>query len=102
MVLLVDAGNSRLKWAVLDAAGNTSAQQARAYGERPALGGFYGIAGCLPGGWAYYLGACIDPPVCRQRAGSVCATRHQLAECALGCQCLRHHQWLPESGFTGR
>lgn len=37
MMLLVDAGNSRLKWAELDGAGKLSAQQARAYADNPAL-----------------------------------------------------------------
>lgn len=39
-ILLVDAGNSRLKWAELDAAGHTTVQQALAYEERPALAVF--------------------------------------------------------------
>lgn len=48
MVLLVDAGNSRLKWSELDAAGNTSAQQALAYGERPALAAFMDLLDAYP------------------------------------------------------
>lgn len=41
--LLVDAGNSRLKWAELDAAGGFSAQQALAYAGRPALESFINL-----------------------------------------------------------
>lgn len=37
MILLVDAGNSRLKWAELDSTGKLSTQQARAYADSPAL-----------------------------------------------------------------
>lgn len=48
MVLLVDAGNSRLKWSELDAAGNLSAQQALAYDGRPALAVFLGLLDTLP------------------------------------------------------
>lgn len=48
MVLLVDAGNSRLKWSELDAAGDLSAQQARAYGERPALAAFIDLLDAYP------------------------------------------------------
>ncbi|MEB4592606.1 type III pantothenate kinase [Candidatus Thiothrix sp. Deng01] len=48
MVLLVDAGNSRLKWSELDAAGSLSAQQARAYGERPALAAFIDLLDAYP------------------------------------------------------
>lgn len=48
MVLLVDAGNSRLKWSELDAAGNLSAQQACAYGERPALAAFLDLLDAYP------------------------------------------------------
>lgn len=48
MVLLVDAGNSRLKWSELDAAGNVSAQQARAYAERPALAVFIDLLDDYP------------------------------------------------------
>jgi type III pantothenate kinase len=39
-ILLLDAGNSRLKWSELDAAGKVSAQQALAYAGRPALSVF--------------------------------------------------------------
>ena len=42
-ILLVDAGNSRLKWSELDAAGNTSAQQARAYSGQPPLASFLAL-----------------------------------------------------------
>lgn len=48
MVLLVDAGNSRLKWSELDAAGNVSAQQARAYAGRPALAVFIDLLDDYP------------------------------------------------------
>jgi type III pantothenate kinase len=48
MVLLVDAGNSRLKWSELDASGDTSAQQALAYGERPALEAFLDLLDAYP------------------------------------------------------
>jgi type III pantothenate kinase len=48
MVLLVDAGNSRLKWSELDAAGNLSAQRALAYDGRPALDVFLGLLDTLP------------------------------------------------------
>jgi type III pantothenate kinase len=48
MVLLVDAGNSRLKWSEFDAAGNTSTQQALAYGERPALAAFLDLLDAYP------------------------------------------------------
>ncbi len=47
-ILLVDAGNSRLKWSELDAAGNTSVQQALAYGERPALAVFLQLLETYP------------------------------------------------------
>ena len=47
-ILLVDAGNSRLKWAELDAAGNASVQQALAYGERPALAAFLDLLDRYP------------------------------------------------------
>lgn len=48
MVLLVDAGNSRLKWSTLDAAGNLSTQQALAYGDRPALASFLDLLDAYP------------------------------------------------------
>jgi type III pantothenate kinase len=48
MVLLVDAGNSRLKWSELDAAGSFSAQQALAYGNRPALASFIDLLDAYP------------------------------------------------------
>lgn len=47
-ILLVDAGNSRLKWSVLDAAGNTSVQQAQAYAGRPALAAFLDLLDTYP------------------------------------------------------
>jgi type III pantothenate kinase len=48
MVLLVDAGNSRLKWSELGAAGNPSAQQALAYGDRPALASVIDLLDAYP------------------------------------------------------
>ncbi|SEA69228.1 type III pantothenate kinase [Thiothrix caldifontis] len=48
MVLLVDAGNSRLKWSELDTAGNLSTQQAWAYGDRPALSAFLDLLDAYP------------------------------------------------------
>lgn len=47
-ILLVDAGNSRLKWSELDVAGNISAQQARAYADRPALAVFIELLDTYP------------------------------------------------------
>lgn len=46
-VLLVDAGNSRLKWSELGA-GGISAQQAQAYAERPALAAFIDLLDAYP------------------------------------------------------
>ncbi|OQW98161.1 MAG: hypothetical protein BWK73_53195 [Thiothrix lacustris] len=48
MVLLVDAGNSRLKWSELDTAGRPSIQQAAAYGDRPALAAFLDLLEAYP------------------------------------------------------
>jgi hypothetical protein len=64
MVLLVDAGNSRLKWSELDTAGNLSTQQAWAYGDRPALSRFFRFTGCLSAGGTYHVGACFNALVC--------------------------------------
>lgn len=47
-ILLVDAGNSRLKWSELDAAGALSDQQALAYAGRPALAGFIELLDAFP------------------------------------------------------
>ena len=48
-ILLVDAGNSRLKWAELDATtGSMSAQQAQAYGKCPAVDVFIGLLDRYP------------------------------------------------------
>jgi len=47
-ILLVDAGNSRLKWSELDASGGISAQQALAYAERPALAVFLDLLDVYP------------------------------------------------------
>ena len=47
-ILLVDAGNSRLKWSELDATGNTSVQQARAYAGQPPLASFLALLDAYP------------------------------------------------------
>ena len=48
-ILLVDAGNSRLKWVELDATtGSMSAQQAQAYGKCPAVDVFIGLLDRYP------------------------------------------------------
>jgi type III pantothenate kinase len=47
-ILLVDAGNSRLKWSELDAAGKVSSQQALAYGDRPALASLLDLLDAYP------------------------------------------------------
>ncbi len=47
-ILLVDAGNSRLKWSELNAMGQTSAQYARAYGEAPAWASFLALLDQYP------------------------------------------------------
>lgn len=44
----MDAGNSRLKWSELDAAGHISAQQALAYNGRPALAAFLDLLDAYP------------------------------------------------------
>lgn len=46
--LLVDAGNSRLKYAELDAAGNICAQAALAYAGRPVLDAFVSLLDAFP------------------------------------------------------
>lgn len=46
--MLVDAGNSRLKWSELDAVGAISAQQAQAYADRPALAAFIDLLDAYP------------------------------------------------------
>lgn len=48
MVLLVDAGNSRLKWSELDVNGQIAAQQALVYGDRPALAVFLEVLDAYP------------------------------------------------------
>jgi len=48
MILLVDAGNSRLKWSVLDAQGQCSPQQAKGYDGQPALAAFVWMLEACP------------------------------------------------------
>ena len=47
-ILLVDAGNSRLKWSELSVTGVLSTQYAQAYADRPALAAFIDLLESYP------------------------------------------------------
>ena len=74
-ILLVDAGNSRLKWSELSASGVLSTQSAQAYADRPALAAFIDLLERYPN--ATHLFAESVQALCAERGIALHLVRSQ-------------------------